>query len=178
MKKALSSISKLLIKKSKTNNYNKEIIEYGLQVLIFNFFTIFIILFISRLFSDILFGFFFLITFSFLRITIGGFHAKTLYSCTLIMILIMLINLLLRNIHVYFTILKLLSLISILILIFLHPSKENTISIFKLKNYNILLFFGFVIMYIITFNNSTIFIPIFSAVLTTEILYYINNKKT
>lgn len=124
MKKILSNISDLLIKKSNSNIYNKEIVEYGLQVLIFNSFTILTILFISYLFSDITFGFFFLITFGFLRITIGGFHAKTIYRCTLMMISIMLINLLLRNNQIYFTILKIFSIISILIFIYLHPSKK------------------------------------------------------
>lgn len=174
----LSSISDLLIKKSKTNLYNKEIVEYGLQVLIFNIFTIIIILFMSYLFSDIIFGFFFLITFGFLRITIGGFHAKTIYGCTLMMISIMLINLLLRNNQIYYTILKVFSIISILILISLHPSKKNTLSTFKLKYFNILTFVCFLIIYIITFNKDIIFIPIFSALFTVEILYYINKKNT
>ncbi|WP_050637046.1 accessory gene regulator B family protein [Candidatus Stoquefichus sp. SB1] len=175
MKKILSNISDLLIKKSNSNIYNKEIVEYGLQVLIFNSFTILTILFISYLFSDITFGFFFLITFGFLRITIGGFHAKTIYRCTLMMISIMLINLLLRNNQIYFTILKIFSIISILIFIYLHPSKKNTLSI-KLKNFNLLTFFCFLIIYIITFNKNEIFIPIFSALLTVEILYFINKK--
>lgn len=177
MKNLFENIIGYLIEKSRYNNYNKEILEYGFKVLLFNFFTFFLIIIISILFSNLSFGIFFLITFSFLRITIGGFHAKTIYLCTSLMIIILVILLSLSNLASFYVFLKTISIIAIIFLIFIHPSKKNTISTKNIQNYNLFLLLIFSFLYFLTFSYSYLFIPIFSSLVTTEILYLVNKLK-
>lgn len=64
-------------------DYNIEIVKYGLKVIVYNCITIGMILLMSYVLHDLLFSFFFLISFCYLRIKFGGYHCKTYIGCLL-----------------------------------------------------------------------------------------------
>lgn len=90
MKKILDYLISKLQDSDTLNEYNSEILVYGLEVLLYNGFTAVLVLGISLFFNELYFGTLFLIAFSIFRVLFGGFHAKTIYSCTIIMIMIVL----------------------------------------------------------------------------------------
>ena len=96
--------------------YDQDILKYGLEVLIYNLFTILILIVLSILFQNCGFGLYFIPTFCILRITLGGFHCKTIYGCTSLMVIIYsLTNILSKEIF-YHNLLKIASPILIILL--------------------------------------------------------------
>lgn len=171
----LDNIIDYLCKQFDSGEYNKEILKYGLQVLIYNLFTILIILTISILFENLQFGLMFLIFFGTLRVSFGGFHCKTLIGCTTLMTSISILVNILSKIVIYKNIIELLALIMIGLLFFIKPCKENT---FKLKYYNVCYKYIFIFIFLLintNYKNSIIFVPAFSALLFAEIMYYIKS---
>lgn len=59
-------------------DYDIEIVIYGLKIIIYNTITIGLIVLISYGLGDLLYSIFFLMSFCYLRIKIGGYHCKTL----------------------------------------------------------------------------------------------------
>ena len=154
--------------------YDQDILKYGLEVIIYNLFTILILIILSILFKNYKFGLYFIPTFCLLRITLGGFHCKTIFGCTFLMITIYsLTNILSKEIF-YYNLLKIISPILIILLFIIKPCEENTI---HLKNYNIyykyILIFLFSLILLIFKNHSQI-LGLFSALFITEIMYFLN----
>ncbi len=129
-----TSIIDYLCEQFDSSNFNKDILKYGLEVLIYNLFTLIILFLLSLIFKNFDFGIIFIPLFCILRITIGGFHCKTIYGCTILMITIYTSINYIISIPVYHSFLKYFSLLLILLLFFIKPCEENTL---HLKNYNI-----------------------------------------
>lgn len=64
-------------------DYDIEIVIYGLKIIIYNTITIGLIVLISYGLGDLLYSIFFLMSFCYLRIKIGGYHCKTYIGCLL-----------------------------------------------------------------------------------------------
>lgn len=84
----ISSIIEFLCNQFDSEQYDKDILKYGLEVLIYNTLTIAILIILSLIYNNLYFGLIFIPVFSILRITIGGFHCKTVFGCTSLMIII------------------------------------------------------------------------------------------
>lgn len=155
-----------------SKEYEKDILKYGLEVLFYNALTFLILFSLSLIFKNLNFGLIFIPIFSLLRITIGGFHCKTIFGCTFLMITIYTLINLLVSLSVYKYLLTFFAPVLIFILFFIKQCNENTI---HFKNYNIyvknILIFSFIIFFICSFN-TTFFVPIFSALFITEVMYF------
>ena len=155
-----------------SESYDQDILKYGLEVLIYNLFTILILIVLSILFQNYKFGLYFIPTFCLLRITLGGYHCKTILGCTSLMIIIYSITNILTKTIFYHDILKYISPILILLLFIIKPCEENT---FHLKNYDIyykyLLIFLFTLILIIS-KNLILNLGMFSALFVSELMYY------
>lgn len=153
--------------------YDQDILKYGLEVLIYNLFTILILIVLSILFQNCGFGLYFIPTFCILRITLGGFHCKTIYGCTSLMVIIYsLTNILSKEIF-YHNLLKIASPILIILLFIIKPCEENTL---HLKNYNIYYKYLLIIIFslvLIISKNKILNLGMFSALFVTELMYYI-----
>ena len=155
--------------------FDNNALKYGLQVLVYNIFTIVLLLVVSIIFNNIIFSLIFIPIFCILRITIGGFHCKTIIGCTLLMASIYsIINILSKNI-MYQKTLYYISLPLVLFLMIIKPSSKNTIN---LKNnyicYKYILITFLLIIFLFFSNITNFFTPIFSALLITEIMYILN----
>ncbi|WP_081652940.1 accessory gene regulator B family protein [Candidatus Stoquefichus massiliensis] len=160
-----------LFNKIGDNHYDKEVLLYGLEVLVYNIFTLFLLIIISLIFKNYYFGFFFIPVFSILRITIGGYHCKTIYGCTTLMAVIYSLTNILMQFNYYNLILKIISPFLIFVLLFIKPSVENRINFGQFDvYYKYLLQVLFILFYFVLFN-STAFSPVFSALLIVEIMY-------
>lgn len=153
--------------------YDQDILKYGLEVLIYNLFTILILIVLSILFQNCGFGLYFIPTFCILRITLRGFHCKTIYGCTSLMVIIYsLTNILSKEIF-YHNLLKIASPILIILLFIIKPCEENTL---HLKNYNIYYKYLLIIIFslvLIISKNKILNLGMFSALFVTELMYYI-----
>ena len=153
--------------------YDQDILKYGLEVLIYNLFTILILIVLSILFQNCGFGLYFIPTFCILRITLGGFPCKTIYGCTSLMVIIYsLTNILSKEIF-YHNLLKIASPILIILLFIIKPCEENTL---HLKNYNIYYKYLLIIIFslvLIISKNKILNLGMFSALFVTELMYYI-----
>lgn len=140
---------------------------------IYNLFTILILIVLSILFQNCGFGLYFIPTFCILRITLGGFHCKTIYGCTSLMVIIYsLTNILSKEIF-YHNLLKIASPILIILLFIIKPCEENTL---HLKNYNIYYKYLLIIIFslvLIISKNKILNLGMFSALFVTELMYYI-----
>ena len=158
---------------SQLNNdeFEKDILKYGLEVLIYNVFTLSILILLTILFKNYLFGLIFIPVFCCLRITIGGFHCKTVYACTLLMITIYSIISLLSRIPFYHEILYIIALPLAVLLLLIPQCEENTV---KLSKHYIVYKYVLFVLFVVTYFSSykTIyFIPIFSSLLVVMIMY-------
>ncbi|WP_352230749.1 accessory gene regulator B family protein [Thomasclavelia cocleata] len=168
----ISSIIEFLCNQFDSEQYDKDILKYGLEVLIYNTLTIAILIILSLIYNNLYFGLIFIPVFSILRITIGGFHCKTVFGCTSLMIIIYTIVFFLISLPEYNYLLHKFSLFLIFLLIFIKPCEENTIHIGK---YDIYLKFIIILIFILNLiflSQSSYFIPSFSALLTTELMYF------
>ena len=138
-----------------SKEYDWEILKYGFEVLLFNAISIIVILLVASLSKQVSFGVFFMLSFAVLRITIGGYHCKTLWCCLLSMIVLFNIVLYLSQLPLYVYSLKVLS---ILLIVKLHKIECNF-----LRNI-------YLILYVILFR-SVVFLPIFSGLLLGILLY-------
>lgn len=157
-----------------SSEFDKEILQYGLEVLLYNLLTITILFVLSFLFHNLYFGFIFIPIFTILRILIGGFHCKTIYGCTSLMITIYCSINFVNTFVAFQNALKYLAVILIFILFFIKQCDKNTL---HLKNYDI--YYKYVLIALFTFLyfifiNSQAFYPIFSALLVVELMYYAN----
>ena len=143
--------------------YDQDILKYGLEVLIYNLFTILILIVLSILFQNCGFGLYFIPTFCILRITLGGFHCKIIYGCTSLMVIIYsLTNILSKEIF-YHNLLKIASPILIILLFIIKPCEENTLHL-------LIIIFSLVL---IISKNKILNLGMFSALFVTELMYYI-----
>ena len=146
--------------------YDQDILKYGLEVLIYNLFTILILIVLSILFQNCGFGLYFIPTFCILRITLGGFHCKTIYGCTSLIAWIV-------SSTFSVNLLKIASPILIILLFIIKPCEENTL---HLKNYNIYYKYLLIIIFslvLIISKNKILNLGMFSALFVTELMYYI-----
>ena len=152
--------------------YDQDILKYGLQVLIYNLFTILILIVLSIFFQNYKFGLYFIPTFCLLRVTLGGFHCKTIFGCTSLMIIIYSTVIILSKEIFYHNLLNSISPILIILLFIIKPCDENTL---HLKNYNIyykyLIITIFSLILIIS-KNKILNLGMFSALFITELMYY------
>ena len=155
--------------------FDTETVKYGLQVFIYNLFTIILLFTLSIAFNNIIFGLIFILFFCILRIVIGGFHCKTIIGCTSLMIFIYsIINFLSKN-NLYQDILYYISILLILIILFIKPYAENTLNLkTKLKYYRNILIIFFIITFLFFDNATVFFTAVFSALFITEIMYVLN----
>lgn len=181
----IDNIIDYLYSQLNTNEFDRDILKYGLEVLIYNLFTLLILILLTILFKNCLFGLIFIPIFCFLRITIGGFHCKTVYACTLLMITIYSVINYLSRITLFHDILYIIALPLILLLLFIPPCEENTIKLGKhYIVYKYILFVLFLIAYFISYD-TIYFISIFSSLLVVIVMYVMriistfkNNKST
>lgn len=180
----IDNIIDYLYSQLNTNEFDRDILKYGLEVLIYNLFTLLILILLTILFNNYLFGLIFIPIFCSLRITIGGFHCKTVYSCTLLMITIYSVINYLSRIPLYHTVLNVVALPLILSLLFIPPCEENTIKLGKhYIVYKYILFVLFLISYFISYD-TIYFIPIFSSLLVViamdvmRVISIFNNNKS
>lgn len=167
----ISNIIEYLCHQFDSDEYDQDILQYGLEVLIYNLITILVLLILSLIFHNLNFGFVFIPVFCILRITIGGYHCKKMHTCLLLMVTLYSFILILVKFHKYKILLQLISPILIFSLIFIKPCKENTLRIHQYDlQYKYFLIVLFSICYFI-FKSSSIFIPIFSALLLVEFMY-------
>lgn len=167
----ISNIIDYLCNQFDSQEYDKEILQYGLGVLIYNFITIVILFFTSILFKNLAFGLIFIPIFCILRITIGGFHCKKLLTCLILMITLYSLILILIKFYSYKILLHIIAPILIFSLLFIKPCEENTIHFHQYAiGYKYFLVIFFSIMYFV-YKSKFPFIPIFSALLLVEILY-------
>lgn len=163
-----------LYENTDSTTYDKEILKYGLEVLIYNIFTIFNMIFISVLFNKVDFGLVFIPIFTVLRLMIGGFHCKTVIGCTILMITIYVNIIMLNNFANFQHLLTFIAPILIFLLIFIKQCDENII---HLLNYNVCYKYFLIVLYSISYiilDRKNIFNASFSALLIVEIMYLMN----
>lgn len=156
------------------DEFDKDVLNYGLEVLLYNIFTIVILIILTIMFKNYLFGLYFIPIFCILRITLGGYHCKTVYGCTLTMITIYSLVNVISNTIWYEYIIHVISIFLILGLLFIKPCEENTL---HLKKYDILYKYIFIVIFslsLICFFESENFIPIFTALFVVELMYLAN----
>lgn len=156
------------------DEFDKDVLNYGLEVLLYNIFTIVILIILTIMFKNYLFGIYFIPIFCILRITLGGYHCKTVYGCTLTMITIYSLVNVISNTIWYKYIIHVISIFLILGLLFIKPCEENTL---HLKKYDILYKYIFIVIFsfsLICFFESANFIPIFTALFVVELMYLAN----
>lgn len=141
-----------------SDKYNWEILKYGFQVLLFNAISIFVIFLIALINNDITYGVLFMLSFSTIRITMGGYHCKTLAKCLLSMCILFCFILFLSQLSWFTYILKLISLYLIYVL---YKCKHKTLT------------WIYVFLYILLFR-TVFFIPAFSGLFLGLILYKYN----
>lgn len=164
-------IINFLLNQFDSSNFDKDVLKYGLQVVIYNAFTIVLLVLLSIICNKLFFGLLFIPIFCGLRITIGGFHCKTLIGCISSMTLIYILILFLSNIDLFNTFLIYVSPLLILLLLFVKSCEENTIHINTyLIHYNYVLIIIFTLLYTL-FYKSIFFTPIYSALFVAEITY-------
>lgn len=164
MKKILSYLISKLQDSDTLNEYNSEILVYGLEVLLYNGFTVALVLCISLFFNELYFGTLFLIAFSIFRILFGGFHAKTIYSCTIIMIIIILGVHFINKVdffHYYF--MNVVTLIAYCLIYFIMQNRY----VYK-KCIIVIIFCTFLILC----DIPNIYIPVILALFIAEMLYF------
>lgn len=174
----ISSIVEYLCNQFDSKEFEKDILKYGLEVLIYNFLTLSILIVLSLIFKNLDFGFIFIPSFTLLRITIGGFHCKTIFGCTTLMITIYTIINYLVSLANYNDFLKIFSPLLIFLLLFIKPCAENTLC---LKKFDIYLNYILIVIFILDFvilSNTHFFLPSFSALLVTELMYFTYLLKT
>lgn len=174
----ISSIIEYLCNQFDSKEFEKEILEYGLKVLIYNFLTLSLLIILSLLFKNFNFGLFFIPCFTILRITIGGYHCRTIFGCTTLMITIYTVINFFVSLVNYNYFLKFFSPFLIFLLLFIKPCTENTL---HFKNTDIYLNYILIVIFILDFvflSNSYFFLSSFSALLVTELMYFAYLFKT
>lgn len=150
-----------------SKKYDKEIIKYGVYLIVFNAISIMSILIIAYILDVFKYGVIYVFTIAFLRIKIGGYHCKKLQNCMITFGMLFCLTYLLSNKIIWFVFLKLISLLLIIIAgKFL--KKESGI---KLDNLLFLIFCIFTFFYC----KSIFFVYVFTAILLAEVLYIIDN---
>lgn len=76
-------IADFLCRKNVISDEYKEICAYGYEVLFFNLFNAFLILFLGVLLDKLAYSITFFLIFAVLRQYCGGFHAKSTFACTI-----------------------------------------------------------------------------------------------
>ena len=165
-----------LIKKNYISIEKKETYRYGLEVLILNLIPIIIILCLSVISGQFIFGLLFLLSFVPIRINLGGFHCNKIHNCIISFILIYIIVLLINNTLIVNG-LNFLGLISIL---FIYISRPITYDVIDNVDINLLRAknrknnFCFILVYcILLLGNNKIITAITMACLLNIILYYL-----
>lgn len=120
MKKIISMIINELLKRGIIKEENSNLYEYGMNVLIMNCLPILIILTVSIILNEFIYGFVFLIAFIPIRINIGGFHCSKMKNCLIIFTLIFIGSVLIKN-QVRYSIIKRVGEISIILFFFIEP---------------------------------------------------------
>lgn len=167
-------IINFLCQQFNSDEFDKDVLNYGLEVLLYNIFTILILILLTIMFKNYLFGIYFIPIFCILRITLGGYHCKTIYSCTLTMITIYSLVSIISSAIWYAHLIHIISIFLILGLFFIKPCKENTL---HLKKYKILYKYIFIAIFsicLICFFKSENFIPIFTALFVVELMHLAN----
>lgn len=156
MKQISSSIADFYIKRNIIKSDEKEVYQYGFELILNDVITFGLILLLSILFWNVRYGIEFLFVFCLTRIYCGGYHASKSYICRITMItifcciyLITAVILLLNPAILYF--LLIINLLMILPLIPVkHPNKELTAEQVKRnRKYGILIYLFFSIISII-----------------------------
>lgn len=114
----INSIVEWFVKKGYITENEYDIYYYGLFVLVVNLCSDFSVLMISLLTGNLFFGFTYLIFFSLLRISFGGYHAKNPISCFFIFNFLFLINLYIFNNVAFSTNVKAFNLLLVIIVFF------------------------------------------------------------
>lgn len=140
LKNISDDIACLLVKKRIVSNEKREMYSYGMEVILLNSLNLLIALFISLFSSTISHFVVFVLVFIPLRMSIGGYHAKTSGSCAIISTLLYIATIVIQNratIKAKFIILLTGFVISILLILIYAPveHKNNPLRT-KLKKRN------------------------------------------
>lgn len=165
------------------------VFNYGLEVLISSFINILTILCCSCLFNTVFHGIVFLIIFVPLRVTLGGYHAKTRTKCFIISVLLygitsklqVALSGILLNSIVWITLLTILSIYILLskpIDNIHHPINQSK----KHKNKSLsvnFIFFDFVVCFIgiLSFPNSSLMQFSILSILAFALLHFISGRR-
>ena len=179
MNQICERIANNLILNNHCNNEDKNLIVFGLEVIVTTTITILSVLIISLiLFNDIMFSIFFILPFILIRKYSGGYHAKTYMGClilTNIMFVISTISSLNSNNQIILNII--LMIVSGIYIYFRSPiiNKENPLSdkdikknrrycrasiIFLMCCYLLLIYLSINFKYINVLTNSTVIVAV------------------
>lgn len=162
----INKITWALYSRVDQNKYDFDILKYGLEVFFYNLFTVLLLLFLSWMVSNIKFGLIFIISFCFLRVVIGGYHAKTIAHCTILTSLIFLLAFL---IYIFQFKLKYMSIIFVILMIFLY---KYCLSSYQIK-FKLLIFSLYNFIYFFTLDIPIISQTIYISLFLSELLFFI-----
>lgn len=140
--------------------YETDIIYYGMQVFLFNVLTILIILGLSYLNSELMFGIFFMASFGIMRMKYNGFHCKTPLGCISTMIVLFESVIVLFKMHILSN-----EIIFIICCLFLCRS------LIKKQKLAISIHFTYWLVYLFT-SNVIVLSALCYALLLFQLLYY------
>lgn len=163
----INKIVNVLIKNDIIKPSDKDIYNYGLFVILFNFICFITIILLGILFNQLNFTLAFLFFYTPYRIFMGGFHCKSPNKCyfifNMIFIFILLFNILINVTYHLYVISILLYIIA---LIFYSLKEKNKINLIILTNF-------FLIFIVLTLNYEFMKSAYFSSIVLNLILYFI-----
>ncbi|KXU43980.1 MAG: accessory gene regulator B family protein [Longibaculum muris] len=168
-------INKKYIEEDKYNFY-----DYGMKVLIMNLLPILLVLTISIIVDDITYGIFFLLSFTPIRINLGGYHCSCVKKCLISFVMLFIITLFMRKLDIHILI-KIVGFIAIVIFWFVTPLTNDFLGNYKeiytkskqhIKTVCVILFF---ILHFI--NNHSVIEGISMACILNVFLYFLGSLK-
>lgn len=155
---------------SLTNRYDEEVIAYGIKLLLFNFVTVFLILLLSSLFYKIKYGLLYILSLAYVRLTIGGYHCKSIINCLLSFTMIFLFIVSIFKISNVIILLKFSGLVFVWLyhIILKHEKKQNL--------FHVLITFTYILFYFSINGENYYFI--FMGLFVAEILYFAEKIKS
>lgn len=170
-----SKISDYLVLQGVLEKENINLFFYGIDVLWMNIIPVIIIIFISILLGDIVFGALFLLSFIPIRINIGGYHCKKVHNCIFVFTLIFLFCLFLYenfNNPIIYTLIGIISIAVISNAMPISYDKVDKIEKNTIKSKFRIKFFSFIILIVASLMYKYDYsIAVYMACIVNTILY-------
>lgn len=144
----------------------KLLFKYGLFILFYNVFTLFIVLLIGKLLNEMYFVLLLMIFYIPIRVIIGGYHCKSTTTCLLTFSLIIICTIMSYKLDLH-NILVILSIPAYILTLY-YVTQENTT---KLTKFALILF---TIEFILCFINNIIGHVAYYSIMLISLLYLIN----